>query len=478
MNIELPLPGFRRYLLVLAVILGVASALFFASGRQVDIVGFRVGLRAVPSLRGFTRLQVPPLGELSARTHSAPVSLELSLRHLDFSAMSHLLEGGRVLDDMLREVEARAVAKMRAYVVGMMLTAGAVSVLSALIFDLRSLQSMALAFSGGVVVIALLAGMTYATYDMGAFDRPRLQGAVAAYPQLLPQVQGGMQRLEELRGQMRSLGEGLMDIYGGPDLPQLAGAGADFTFLVISDVHNNVAGLDFVGGLVDSYPVRAIIDAGDLTDWGTPLEAQIAGQIGEMDVPYIFVAGNHESPEVVATMHKTPNVTVLDGLTTAAGVKILGFPDPASERTSPAPATEEEIDALRERYEGALSEMGESGGDLRIVVSHDPRAVRDLTAHPAVDLVIAGHMHRLTVEQEDHQALYVNPGTTGAAGLRGLQHKSGATVPYTAVLLHFSAGEKRVQLTGIDSVTIDLQKGNISVQREVSIPRRDESPRE
>ena len=52
-----------------------------------------------------------------------------------------------------------------------------------------------------------------------------------------------------------------------------------------------------------------IIDTGDLTDWGTPLEAEIITRIEELAIPYLFAAGNHEAPDVLARLGQTSNVT-------------------------------------------------------------------------------------------------------------------------------------------------------------------------
>ena len=43
-----------------------------------------------------------------------------------------------------------------------------------------------------------------------------------------------------------------------------------------------------------------VIDTGDLTDYGTAIETGLAGQIKTTKgVPYLFIPGNHDSPEVI-----------------------------------------------------------------------------------------------------------------------------------------------------------------------------------
>ena len=466
----------KRWLLFAAVLGGVLLTMWFFSQRSVEVFGLQLRVHAAPALRGATRLDVPPLGELTAQTHLAPVSIKLSLRQIDFAVLAQLVEGAADFSDMVPGLQRNIVREMFTYVLSLMFIAGVSSALLALTLNLRTVQFVAIAFAAGFVAIALISAFTYATFDVEAFNRPRFDGMIAAYPHLWEEVQGGIQRLEQLRGQMRALGTGVMEIYGEQALPQLGWEETDFSFLVVSDIHNNVAALDFVGGLVSTYPVRAIIDAGDLTDWGTPLEAQLAGQIEQLNVPYMFVAGNHESPQMIERLKQTEHVSVLDGWKSLSGVRILGLPDPSSIRASPSTASPEEMEDLQKSYTEAIQVQQKDEEELWIVVGHEPRAVEHFTENPDVDIVIAGHIHQMMVEQDQH-SVYLNPGTTGAAGVRGLEAGAETVIPYTAMLLHFTTLQQGVHLRGVDSVSINPQRGALTVQRELTYPVEEPSPR-
>ncbi|KKM10241.1 hypothetical protein SY88_14315 [Clostridiales bacterium PH28_bin88] len=69
--------------------------------------------------------------------------------------------------------------------------------------------------------------------------------------------------------------------------------------------------MDLVGRIVTLFPVDAIVDTGDLTDYGTPLEALLVKRLGSIAVPYLFVPGNHDSPAVIQELEQLPNVKVL-----------------------------------------------------------------------------------------------------------------------------------------------------------------------
>src|SRR5687767_15987356 len=86
-----------------------------------------------------------------------------------------------------------------------------------------------------------------------------------------------------------------------------------FRVLHVSDIHNNPAAFPFLREVAQQFQVEFIIDTGDLTDFGSPLEATIGREIARLPFPYVIVLGNHDSPTVGTALAQLPNVTVLDG---------------------------------------------------------------------------------------------------------------------------------------------------------------------
>src|SRR5690625_7615199 len=55
-----------------------------------------------------------------------------------------------------------------------------------------------------------------------------------------------------------------------------------------------------------------VLDTGDVTSWGTEAESAILAPIGRLDVPYVFVAGNHDSTLTAQTVANFSNAVVLN----------------------------------------------------------------------------------------------------------------------------------------------------------------------
>ena len=47
--------------------------------------------------------------------------------------------------------------------------------------------------------------------------------------------------------------------------------------------------------VVDQFDVDAVLDTGDITDWGSEPENRLITSVGTLDVPYVYIRGNHDS---------------------------------------------------------------------------------------------------------------------------------------------------------------------------------------
>ncbi len=455
--------------LVLAVIAALLLCLQFFSTRDVSWDGFDLKLRLAVSADGGTRLNVPPVGSVTATTHSIPIQIEISLQEVELQALSAVLDGAAT-GALFMNLQQQLAREAALYVISLMLATGTLATGIVLAANLRHCSYLITAFAGGMVMVAVLASSVFATYNVDAFDEYALDGPVATFPGAFETLQQSMDQLEDLRRQMRLLGANLMGLYeqwgtsGGLD-----GFGQEkFSLLLVADVHNHVPALDFVRGMTDVYPVQAVVDLGDLTDWGTPVEARIVDQIGQLDVPYIFVPGNHETPLVVEKMDSIDNVVVLDGTYEMDGLVLAGFPDPSAFRQAPAEASGEEIADLRDKYRAAVRDANAMHpGSFVMLVAHHPQAVQGLEAMPSVRAVLSGHTHRLQVRETD-DALHLDPGTTGASGVRGFMTES--ETPHTALLLHFSRDADSVRLVAVDSIALTPDLDNTTIKREIYLP--------
>ncbi|AXH96482.1 metallophosphoesterase family protein [Ornithinimicrobium avium] len=169
-------------------------------------------------------------------------------------------------------------------------------------------------------------------------------------------------------------------------------------FLLVSDIHG-MNQYPLMRQIVASEGIDAVIDAGDLLNFGQAREGVLTGiydGIESLGVPYIFVRGNHDGASrddeaVLDRLSRIPNVVLLEP--TAGdyvevgvnGVTISGFNDPRyyNERSDDFGA--EQV-AAAQAFEKATA--GLTPTDL--VVTHEPYAADRVTA---TGVTLNGHMH-------------------------------------------------------------------------------------
>lgn len=76
---------------------------------------------------------------------------------------------------------------------------------------------------------------------------------------------------------------------------QTGGVSGESLVLHVSDIHSNPLGLELAFRLAESFEVDAVLDTGDLTSFGLPIEASIIELIADLDIPYLWVPSNHDS---------------------------------------------------------------------------------------------------------------------------------------------------------------------------------------
>ncbi|NLG85131.1 MAG: metallophosphoesterase, partial [Firmicutes bacterium] len=238
-------------------------------------------------------------------------------------------------------------------------------------------------------------------------------------------------------------------------------AGEDLRVLHVSDIHNNPAAYKLIAALAEGFAVDLVVDTGDLTDYGTPLEGGLAAAIARLKVPYVFVPGNHDSPEVISRLRRLKNVVVLAGRPVKVkGLWLLGLPDPAAMTwTNEAPLE----GVLARAGEELLSTWEASTVKPDLVVAHNFAMLRPLLGKAPV--LLHGHDHRASL-QEMEGSLIVDAGTSGAAGYRGLASEK--AVPYTLNLQYWrkEAGGS-FRLVAVDAISLDGLGGRLQVTRKV-----------
>ena len=187
-------------------------------------------------------------------------------------------------------------------------------------------------------------------------------------------------------------------------------------FLLVSDLHGDNP-FDVLGDYIQQNDIDAVIDTGDIINFGRLDELTFTGlldSIDALDVPYIFVKGNHDAnsveySSVLDAMSKLDNVYIVEtnngefNEITINGIKIAGFNDPGyfGDDGGRRPAGHE--NSLR-RYLDSVAANYEPD----IFVTHEPWMVEQIPAK----LTINGHMHAPGLDGR-----HIQTGTTTASGL-------------------------------------------------------------
>lgn len=424
----------------------------------------QVALRLVPG-EGETRLRLTPLGTIGADTHAAPTRIELSLVEADIEALALAAtsaDGRAALREEVKEDLTRlAVRAAIQTVAGVAVVAVAVA---ALVLG-RGPGVLGAAVAGSFLASAAIAGMILSSFDLKAFEQPAYSGALTKAQQVVEVVAQSEEVLDRARSRFdvasARLSE-LLVLLARPD-PNPRDAGT--LLLHVSDIHANPIGFEIAQQLADEFDVDAIIDTGDLAsaelDTGAlssaigPIDAAMAREVAKTDTTYIYVAGNHDSPQLRRRLALVPNAEVLDGDVFRVGaLDIMGWADPTF---STIPIPEAEKSDLRREIAPAVAEaVAEAQPDLLAV--HDPVLASE--SFGVVPVVIAGHTHARSETMEDG-TLVLTVGSTGATGLKHLTLETGRA--YEAQILYFEG----TSLVAVDYLSFADIGGDFELSRRI-----------
>lgn len=451
----------RRFLPVLFVILGIIVFINVFSGVEYRLFPAVIRLEMKWCLGGRTRLALPPIGEIRAPTHWLPIWVSLEVKSVNLPFLRTLVYSPPQALASLRGELMRELRLLLSLFVLKLVVLGAAGGVFALVFlGTRDGRQLFWAGASGAIVTALLVLTLVFTYDLAAFESLEYEGVIEAAPWALNLFWEAAGKVEELGERTRVLAGNLYSaLERFEELGQVGLADTALVALHVSDIHNNPVAYDFIAQVIESFPVSVVLDTGDLTDWGTALEAEVATRIERLQVPYVFAAGNHESPEVMERLAAIENVIIVDGtIQTVAGLKIAGVPDLVAGEPLPESASLADLNNQARELNG-LWEKAEELPDVFLL--HNHRTARAL--RPGLfPIVVCGHSHRSAVEQVEG-TVYINAGTTGAAGIRGFQ--TNEPLPYSLALLYFQEIDGELVLQAVDSVFITGLGTSFSLQR-------------
>lgn len=401
---------------------------------------------------GKTTLQITPFGTLTARTHGAPLDVTATLKQVDFESLGAQITSSRGRERLQTEIESQIpgmLTRTALKELGSALVVG--GILGAALFRRRR-RGAGLAAGTALLATAALLGTTALTYDENRFANAHYSGSLEKARQVIETVTENTGTLDQARTRYQVAARrvsDLMALLADPDLDPITQTTA---ILHISDVHANPIAFEIARQLAREFEVAGVIDTGDLAssflDTGElssfegPIDRLMVQGIEGLEVPYLFVPGNHDSPRLVDTVAGASNATVLSGETeTIGGIEIMGWADPTYS-TTPKPESEKALERLEIVDEVAAAVL-EEGPDVLAV--HD--AVLAEGSLELVPLVVSGHFHRRDLKQVPGTTI-LTVGSTGATGLKSLTVD--ADLRYEAEILYFD--DER--LVAVDYVTL------------------------
>ena len=457
-----------RWALRLVVALsGAVLGILLLGQISAPIGPFDAELSFRPSLSGGAELSIPPLGALSVDAYDGPLALDIQLRRIDQlraeSLASHPAWVDRIVDDVSSDLQS-AVVRLVWWTAGSAVLGAALASL----LLLRRWREPLIAAGTTVVLLAGTGGLGALTWRPEALSTPTYTGLLVNANSLLGGAGNIVARFDAYRESLEDVVGNVSALYATlTTLPEPVTSDPDIVALLhVSDLHLNPAGFDLVEQVVEQFDVDGVLDTGDITDWGSSSESRLITAVGDLDVPYVFVRGNHDSAATAEVIAAQDNGAVLDySGTEVAGIGVIGAPDP---RFAPDRVTGEE----------SFSEetMRETGARLAEVADDlDPAPVIAMVHHPdatpaldgVVPLVLAGHTHNREATRLEGGSLLMVQGSTGGAGLRAL--RGDYPEPLTATVLYVD--RTTGQLRAYDDITLGgLGLTEATIQRTVVEP--------
>ncbi len=434
--------------LTVILVLNILSPAFY------EIGPFSVQMQVSTPAKGGTILHVPPLGEVQAQTHFLPVRLQAKLMSIHPEEIEGFLSQSLDEDEALALLEEDFRHMAYRYFLRLAIISIIAGALGALFWS-RSFLSAVMGGFRALIFFVLLAALIIVPYNISAFEEPTYVGILEGMPWFVRVIEESLENYPIWQDNILRLTENLASYYFSVEaFDYVLGSEENKTrILHVTDIHNNPLAISVIESMVNNLNVDFIIDTGDLTDYGTALELKLTGGIKDLDIPYLFVPGNHESPEVIAALRDIKNVTVLDGsVVSYEGINILGLADPAS--AGKDFRSLDDVERVRQEYDELLAA---ADTEVDIVATHDFRFVEHFVGR--VPMLVFGHNHQQEYKEVDGTHL-INAGTTGAEGFRGLQipHET----PYTAVLITLDGDKNPVT---IDLLKVTQRTSSFSIQR-------------
>jgi len=414
---------------------------------------------------GFVELPLGPAGMVSFKTHKTPVNLRM-----DLVLNKDLMNGqslGDAWDSGVSKFKPNAISALYDFLfwrffwlvligaaVGIEVTNGGKRWLMRLVRNIGI-------WAGVFALFAIaFAGITSKTLDRT--PEVKYTGPIAEFPKVVSLIKKIGSDYKVGKNVLQNFIDGMTYVtYQIDNQPYADTSDPRTRVLVISDVHDNLLGIKIVSDLLEGKaPERfdAAILTGDITNFGTKVEARaFAGQITSQ-IPIYMVGGNHEDSEAMTTFQRM-GYKILEGVPISIGsLSILGYSDPL--------ASSYLIDSDEQMLKVFSGDMASWWDNYtskpQVVVVHDIRQAEGIIEKAKAErvalTVVFGHDHQTSITQEGTVNL-IGSGTGGASGFDEIGRNPDS--PYSFQILDFSQGTNP-KLLMVTTLSYDVESGKLT----------------
>jgi predicted phosphodiesterase len=462
---------------MLASLAGAYAALdTYDEERQLSVG--QIELSADPGAHGALDLYVP-LVDWGVRFEDvirAPIRLNVDLRTVDRSVVGRVAQGGSFDLQRVRGEARDAIAGYLRKLIGLALL-GSLTIGLLVAFAVRHRAGPRLRYTVAAVLITT-AGIGILLLVLfpprGSIDEPQYYAFGPDIPRALDAVEAAQRSTraldQELDAQLVGLARLVTDPAGLTPLTDRP------SITIASDLHNNFLAAPILESATGDGP---LFFAGDLTDRGSPLEAQLVSRITKLGKPFVFVSGNHDSDSLQRNLARRGAVVLTergrlnpDGsygdviVDDIPGLRVAGYRDPFERRAAegfedryqPSPTP-----AQQDAFTGWLAQLI---GEVDVVMVHEPALIE-----PALEVLrddppnrplvfVTGHTHEADLERFAGVTV-INGGSVGAGGTGNLTEST----DYGLARLIYTT-EPEFQPLAADLITIDPGDGSSSASRQ------------
>jgi len=461
----------RVVLIVLVALAGAWIGLLLGGERSDEVGPLIVKSSVTPSLVGDSVVEVPPLGTITLDSHDGPLRLTATIDGIDSDATSGLLTGAASVgtqDEVLADIRSLVIAT---YIQA--LVAATLGALLATLLVWRSTRLTLIATGTTLAVFLVTAGVAAATWNERAVAQPHYTGLLVYVPRVVGTADEVVNDFERYGDQLARLVDNVSKLSSTiTSLPTFEPDPNTVRVLHVSDIHLNPNVWPIMRTIVQQYDVDVIVDTGDIADQGTSAEARLLDPVGDFDIPYIYVRGNHDSGTIEAAIAANPNAIVLDGESVdVEGLSFIGSGDPRFTPDKDAAVTSDEVLQQGEDLAAVAATLPEQPD---VILVHDPNAAPPLAE--SGPLILAGHTHTRREEQLDDDTTLLVQGSTGGAGLRALESEEPTPLTFTVLYFDRVTGQLQardeITLGGLGTSTAEVTR--ILTEPEIAEPETTE----